>query len=186
MKSPCTKRHTAMVCTSWASVSSTVGTETANNAKAITRLRPNVSAIAPVTGAVSATASVLAVMIALISAAEAPNSRDSSGSSACGEERWRNVQKPWIATARRRGERDRERARRHDRADLGRGGAELARQLGQQRLRRIEVEERAEAVDRDGETAVVDPHSPTACRAMARVASSSPDASIPLQSIDRK
>ena len=51
----------------------------------MTRLRPSTSAIAPVNGAVSAIASVLAVMMVLISAAPTPNSRDSSGSSACGE-----------------------------------------------------------------------------------------------------
>ena len=44
-----------------------------------------VALTAPVTGAESATASVLAVMTALISAAVTWNSRDSSGSSACGE-----------------------------------------------------------------------------------------------------
>jgi hypothetical protein len=85
MNRPCTNRQAAIACTSGASVSITVGTETANSANAMTRLRPNTSAIAPVTGAVSATASVLAVMMVLISAALAPNSRESSGSSACGE-----------------------------------------------------------------------------------------------------
>ena len=40
--------------------------------------------------------------IVLISAAVAPNSRESSGSSACGEYRLRNAQNPLIAMARRR------------------------------------------------------------------------------------
>jgi hypothetical protein len=40
----------------------------------ITRLRPSTSASAPVNGAVSAIASVDAVMVALTSAASAPNS----------------------------------------------------------------------------------------------------------------
>src|SRR5258708_7485187 len=68
----------------------------------MSRLRPNTSAIAPVTGAVKATARVLAVMIVLIWAAVAPNSRESSGNSACGEYRLRKVQNPLIAMARRR------------------------------------------------------------------------------------
>src|ERR1700720_3666453 len=68
----------------------------------MSRLRPNTSAIAPVTGAVKATARVLAVMIVLIWAAVAPNSRESSGNSACGEYRLRNAQNPLIAMARRR------------------------------------------------------------------------------------
>src|SRR6195256_1983003 len=68
----------------------------------MSRLRPNTSAIAPVTGAVKATARVLAVMIVLIWAAVAPNSRESSGNNACGEYRLRNAQNPLIAMARRR------------------------------------------------------------------------------------
>ena len=51
----------------------------------ITRFRPSTSATAPVNGAVRATASVLAVMMAEISAAPAPNSCESSGKIACGE-----------------------------------------------------------------------------------------------------
>src|SRR5258705_7391680 len=68
----------------------------------MSRLRPNTSAIAHVTGVVKATARVLAVMIVLIWAAVAPNSRESSGNSACGEYRLRKVQNPLIAMARRR------------------------------------------------------------------------------------
>jgi hypothetical protein len=62
-----------------------MGITTASIAAAITRLRPTTSATAPVNGAVKAMASVLAVMMALICAAPTPNSRDSAGSSACGE-----------------------------------------------------------------------------------------------------
>ena len=72
-------------CTSGASAAPTMGTTTASIAAAITGFRPSTSATAPVNGAAKAMASVLAVMIALISAAPTPNSRDSAGNSACGE-----------------------------------------------------------------------------------------------------
>ena len=77
----------------------TIGSTTATIAAAMTRLRPSTSAIAPVNGAVSAMASVLAVMMVLIAAAPTPNSRASAGSSACGEYRLRKAQKPAVATA---------------------------------------------------------------------------------------
>jgi hypothetical protein len=72
-------------CTSAANAAPTMGTTTASMAAAITRFLPNTSAVAPVNGAVKAIASVLAVMIVLISAAPTPNSWDSAGNSACGE-----------------------------------------------------------------------------------------------------
>ena len=62
-----------------------MGTTTASIAAAMTRFLPSTSAMAPVNGAVKAMASALAVMIALISATPAPNSRASAGNSACGE-----------------------------------------------------------------------------------------------------
>ena len=51
----------------------------------MTRLRPSTSAAAPLNGAVIATASVPAVMVALMTAALTENSAASDGSSACGE-----------------------------------------------------------------------------------------------------
>jgi hypothetical protein len=51
----------------------------------MTRFLPSTSATVPVKGAVNAMASVLAVMMVLISAAPTPNSRDNIGNSACGE-----------------------------------------------------------------------------------------------------
>src|SRR5262249_44233666 len=71
----------------------------ASIAAAIRRLRPITSATAPVNGAVSAMASVLAVMTALMSAAPTPNSRARSGKSARGAKRVRKLQKPAAATA---------------------------------------------------------------------------------------
>jgi hypothetical protein len=53
-------------------------------AATITRLRPSTSAIAPANGAVIAIASAVAVMVRLMSAGVAPNSRASVGSSDCG------------------------------------------------------------------------------------------------------
>ena len=82
---PCTKRQAISACTSPANDAPAIGTTTASIAAVMTRLRPSTSAIAPVNGAVNAMASALAVMIVLISAAPTPNSRASSGSSACGE-----------------------------------------------------------------------------------------------------
>jgi hypothetical protein len=46
----------------------------------------------------------------------------------------------------------------HDGADLGRAHAEFARQRGQQRLRRIEIEEGAEAGSSDGDLAGIKAH----------------------------
>ncbi|HME30266.1 MAG TPA: hypothetical protein VKE53_10435 [Pseudolabrys sp.] len=54
----------------------TVGITSINIAATITRLRPRISATVPVKGAVSATASVLTVMMVEISAAPALNSSD--------------------------------------------------------------------------------------------------------------
>src|SRR5262249_35120641 len=79
------KRQAMSACTSGASAAPVKGTTTANIAAAMTRFLPSTSATAPVNGAVKAMARVLAVMIALISAAPTPNSRASAGSSACGE-----------------------------------------------------------------------------------------------------
>ena len=50
----------------------------------MTRLRPIASATAPVKGAISATARVVALTVRLTAAGVAANSRASSGSSACG------------------------------------------------------------------------------------------------------
>ena len=83
--SPWTKRHAISDCTSCASATPAIGSTTANIAAVMTRLRPSTSAIAPVNGAVSAMASVLAVMMVLMVAAPTPNSWASAGSSACGE-----------------------------------------------------------------------------------------------------
>ncbi len=63
----------------------TPGTSSSTMAATMTRLRPSTSAIAPVNGAVAATASVLAVMIRLAAAAPTPNSCAISGNTACGE-----------------------------------------------------------------------------------------------------
>jgi len=72
-------------CTSGANAAPMMGTTTASIAAVMTRFLPSTSAMAPVNGAVRAIASALAVMMVLISAAPAPNSRASAGSSACGE-----------------------------------------------------------------------------------------------------
>ena len=71
--------------TSAASAAPAIGTTTATIAVVMMRFLPRTSASAPVNGAVNAMAKVLAVMIALISAGPAPNSRERAGSSACGE-----------------------------------------------------------------------------------------------------
>src|SRR5476651_809366 len=76
-----------------------VGTTITNIAATITRFLPSTSAIAPVNGAVSATASVLTVMMVETSAALAPNSADSSGRMACGAYRLMKQQKPVRKTA---------------------------------------------------------------------------------------
>ena len=83
--SPCTNRRITSCGTLEAKVMISVGTTTANAAAVIRRLRPRTSASAPVNGAVSAIAKVLAVISALISPAPTPNSCDSSGNSAWGE-----------------------------------------------------------------------------------------------------
>ena len=82
---PWTNRQPTSAGSVGASATITHGTASANMAVTMTRLRPSTSATVPVNGAVSATASVLAVMILAISAAPAPNSVDSSGRIACGE-----------------------------------------------------------------------------------------------------
>ena len=82
--SPWTKRQTIIAGTLGASATIRVGTTIAIIAAVITRFLPSTSASAPVNAAVSAIASVDAVMIALISAAPTAKSRASDGSSACG------------------------------------------------------------------------------------------------------
>ena len=64
---PCTNRQKMSGGKVGASATMTVGTTSTNSAVTMTRLRPSTSATAPVKGAVSATASVLAVMMAEIS-----------------------------------------------------------------------------------------------------------------------
>src|SRR5881227_2395059 len=71
-------------------------------AATITRLRPSTSAIAPANGAEIAIASIVAVMVRLICAGLASNSRASEGSSDCGPYRLKNAQKPGMPTAARR------------------------------------------------------------------------------------
>ena len=82
--SPCMKRQNTSCGTLVDSAMMSVGTITAKAAAVISRLRPRTSASAPVNGAVSAIASVLAVKSQLI-CRPTPNSRASSGNSACGE-----------------------------------------------------------------------------------------------------
>jgi len=84
-RSPCTKRKTTSCGTLDAKVISSVGTTMANIAAVIRRLRPRTSASAPVNGAVSAIATVAAVISELISPALTLNSCDSLGNRACGE-----------------------------------------------------------------------------------------------------
>ena len=83
--SPWMKRQTMIDCTSAPIAIIRVGNASASIAAVITRLRPSTSATAPLNGAVSATASVPAVMVALMTAALTENSDASDGSSACGE-----------------------------------------------------------------------------------------------------
>jgi hypothetical protein len=82
---PWAKRQAINAGTSVAKAAPAMGTTTASVAAVMTRFLPSTSATAPVNGAVSAIASALAVMIALISATPVPNSRASAGSSAWGE-----------------------------------------------------------------------------------------------------
>ncbi len=85
MTRPCTARQKIICESEVDSAIISVGTASTNSAATITRFRPSTSATAPVKGAVIATASVLTVMMCETSAALAPNSPDSSGSTACGE-----------------------------------------------------------------------------------------------------
>jgi hypothetical protein len=89
---PWTKRQTMSSSTLAAVATIAIGTVIASIAQVITRLRPSTSATAPVNGAVSAMANELAVITALMRPALAPNSRASTGNSACGEYRFRNAQ----------------------------------------------------------------------------------------------
>ncbi|MGA8988799.1 MAG: hypothetical protein WB500_00145 [Rhodoplanes sp.] len=89
---PWTKRQTTRSSTLAAVATIAIGTVIASIAQVITRLRPSTSATAPVKGAVSAMAKELAVITALMRPALAPNSRASTGNSACGEYRLRNAQ----------------------------------------------------------------------------------------------
>ena len=66
---PCTARQKMSIGRFVARPTITVGMISANIAATITRLRPSTSAMAPVKGAVSATASVLTVMMVETSAA---------------------------------------------------------------------------------------------------------------------
>src|SRR5690242_7943219 len=70
-----------------------------NIAATMTRFLPSTSAIAPVNGAVIATASVLTVMMLETCAALALNSVERSGRIACGEYRLMKAPKPATATA---------------------------------------------------------------------------------------
>jgi hypothetical protein len=81
---PWTKRQKAKDGTLPTMVMIKVGTTAPNMAAVIRRLRPTISASTPVNGAVSAMAPVPAVISQEISLALTPNSRESSGSSACG------------------------------------------------------------------------------------------------------
>ena len=84
-RSPCTKRNATSCGTLDAKVMSSVGTTMANIAAVIRRLRPRTSASAPVNGAVSAIATVAAVISELISPAVTLKSCERRGSRACGE-----------------------------------------------------------------------------------------------------
>src|SRR3974390_1015853 len=96
---PCTKRQKIIAPSVGAQAVINVGTESTTRAVTITRLRPSTSAMVPANGAVSATASVLAVMMLEISAALLPKSCDSSGRIACGEYKLRKAQEPARPTA---------------------------------------------------------------------------------------
>ncbi len=82
---PCTARQKISADRLGDSPTITVGTTSTNMAATITRFRPSTSAIAPVNGAVTATASVDTVMMVETWAALAWNSPDSSGRIDCGE-----------------------------------------------------------------------------------------------------
>src|SRR6476469_1131766 len=89
---PCTARQKIRPVRLLERATITVGMTSTNIAATITRLRPSTSATVPVKGAVSATASVLTVMMVEISAALAPNSFDNSGRIDCGEYRLMKAQ----------------------------------------------------------------------------------------------
>ena len=82
--SPCTARQKISADRLVAIPTIKVGTTITNIAATITRFLPSTSAIAPVKGAVSATAKVLTVMMVETSAALAPNSCESRGRIDCG------------------------------------------------------------------------------------------------------
>ena len=82
--SPCTKRQNTICASVVASAIMSVGTSSANMAKTMTRLRPIMSATAPVKGATSATARVVALTRWLASTAPTLNCRATSGSTDCG------------------------------------------------------------------------------------------------------
>ena len=83
--SPCRKRQTISASRLVANAEKAVGIASTIMAVTMTRLRPSTSATVPENGAISATANVLAVMIAEMPSASTPNSFDSSGRIACGE-----------------------------------------------------------------------------------------------------
>ena len=82
---PCTARQKMIADRLVERPTMTVGMTSTNIATTMTRLRPSTSATVPVNGAVSATASVLTVIMVEIPAALAPNSSDNSGKIDCGE-----------------------------------------------------------------------------------------------------
>jgi hypothetical protein len=100
--SPSRKRDRISACRLGASAIITSGPVAMIMAATITRLRPSTSAIAPANGAESAMASVVAVIVKLICAGLASNSRASDGSSDCGPYRLKNAQNPGMPIAARR------------------------------------------------------------------------------------
>src|SRR5947209_11277093 len=96
------KRQKMSACRLGASAIMISGTVATIIAAAMTRLRPSTSAIAPENGAEIAIASVVTVMVRLICAGVASNSRASEGSSDCGPYRLKKAQKPGMPTAARR------------------------------------------------------------------------------------
>ena len=104
--SPWAKRQKMRACRFCEVAASRVGTARAKSAGTMTFLRPMVSAIMPVTGAMSATASVMAPTVRLTSISEAWKRRWKSGSNGCVQYTFRNVQAPAIITAKMAGSND--------------------------------------------------------------------------------
>src|ERR1019366_2854024 len=99
VRTPCQKRQKK----SWGRLvgapARSGGTASRKAAVTITLLRPKRSAIAPVSGAVMATAMVDTVTTQPTAEAEAPKAFASSGRSGCGANRLRNAKKPASTTA---------------------------------------------------------------------------------------